>query len=237
MMKKLFAKFLSLKYGLLIVIIGVASISFMLGTWWTKQGPNTFHPPENPQEKQWIEQGVLLNTDGIYFVGSIIDPEKRIIAPGIYRTTGKGTSLYGCKWRRLSGFEAETDKYIARYIEDLGKPTIVEIKADDAGFQTTGCGKWHYQTVAVTEDKTSFKDGAYIVGQDIEPGTYYAQDAQWGCSWERLSGFSGEYRQGRPFGTDSELIATSSNNVVTIKPEDKGFISFQCKQWIKAPID
>lgn len=38
--------------------------------------------------------------------------------------------------------------------------------------------------------KTSFVDGTYLVGSEIQPGTYRAQPED-SCYWERLSGLSG----------------------------------------------
>jgi hypothetical protein len=48
---------------------------------------------------------------------------------------------------------------------------------------------------AATAAVTSFGDGTYRVGVDIQPGTYRTDGPEGGrqfCYWERLSGFSGE---------------------------------------------
>ncbi len=71
---------------------------------------------------------------------------------------------------------------------------------------------------------TSFGDGTYIVGTDIEAGTYHTSGGQF-CSYERLSGFG---------GTDADIIAIENPNgsaIVTIAPTDKGFLSANCGTW------
>ncbi|WP_050995521.1 hypothetical protein [Leptospirillum ferriphilum] len=71
---------------------------------------------------------------------------------------------------------------------------------------------------------TSFGDGTFIVGKDIQPGTYRSRGGD-DCIWERLSGFG---------GTFSDVIASdtmSKNPIVTIEPIDKGFKSENCGIW------
>ena len=226
MLKRIFRWLITFKYGLTFLILGLVIIAFFSGAWWAKQGSSVPRriPPQTEEEKRWQQQGLLL-TDGIYFIDSEVKP-------GIYRTTGRETSIYGCRWQRLSGFGAEQDNIIVNYNEPLGRPTIVEISSTDRGFKTQGCGKWYGASVSVAENKVQFGDGAYIVGLDIEPGTYKSS-APWGCYWERLSGFSRLGYNGRLFGQDKELIAYSSNTIVTIQPTDKGFISDGCQSWTK----
>lgn len=67
----------------------------------------------------------------------------------------------------------------------------------------------------------SFRDGTYIVGQDIPPGTYRNRAAA-RCYWERLKGFGG--------GLDDILANSISPGpaIVTILPTDKGFHSSTC---------
>ena len=229
MFKRILRWLFSFKYGLLIFIIISVIIAFLLGVWSAKQDISTPYrtPPETEQEKQWRQSGLLL-VDGIYFVPSEVKP-------GIYRTTGRETSIYGCRWQRLSGFGAEQNNIIVDYNEPRGRPTIVEIASTDKGFKTQGCGQWYASSVPITDSQTQFGDGAYIVGLDIEPGTYRSS-APWGCYWERLSGFNRLSYNGRLFGQDQELIAHSSNTIATIQPSDKGFISDGCQMWVKQKL-
>ena len=72
--------------------------------------------------------------------------------------------------------------------------------------------------------RNTFGDGIYIIGTDIQPGTY-RNNGQQGCYYERLSGFGGIL---------GETIAnenTDSPAVVTISPTDRGFKSARCGIW------
>jgi hypothetical protein len=66
----------------------------------------------------------------------------------------------------------------------------------------------------------------YIVGTDIQPGTYKSS-GQSGCYYARLLGFG---------GTTSDIIAnglTDASAIVTISAADKGFESTSCGTWTK----
>lgn len=72
-------------------------------------------------------------------------------------------------------------------------------------------------------------DGTYVVGKDIEPGTYRTEGPQGGiitdCYWARLSGTSGE---------PDDIIAnevTKGRTTVTIEGGDKAFSTNGCKTW------
>ncbi len=71
----------------------------------------------------------------------------------------------------------------------------------------------------------SFNDGTFIVGNDIEPGTYRTSGGGNNCYYARLSGFG---------GTDSDIIANENSDgsaIVTIAPTDAGFQSAGCGTW------
>ncbi len=71
----------------------------------------------------------------------------------------------------------------------------------------------------------SFDDGTHQVGVDIAAGTYRAPGGSF-CSWQRLSGFSGEF---------DEIIAIEVleiRPIVTILSSDAGFTSSGCGQWM-----
>jgi hypothetical protein len=77
----------------------------------------------------------------------------------------------------------------------------------------------------VADARPLFGDGSWIVGDDINPGTYRTRIAVEGCYWERLSGFSGNL---------SDVIAndfTSAPAVITIGASDAGFTSSGCGDW------
>lgn len=82
--------------------------------------PSPPPPPPGPSESFG---------DGTYVVG--VD-----IQPGTYRTEAGDR----CYWARLSGLGGNLEDIIAN---DLPTgPTLVEISASDAAFETQGCGTW-----------------------------------------------------------------------------------------------
>jgi len=70
-------------------------------------------------------------------------------------------------------------------------------------------------------------DGTFVVGDDIQAGTYRSAGPQGGlisfCSWERLSGTSGEV------GDVIAANATKGRTTVTIAATDKAFTTTGCK--------
>src|SRR5699024_6837476 len=69
-------------------------------------------------------------------------------------------------------------------------------------------------------------DGTYLVGADIEPGTYRSAGTDT-CYWARLSGTSGNFE---------EIIANNfgaGQQVVTIDPSDAAFETTMCGSWEK----
>jgi len=152
--------------------------------------------------------------DGTYQVGTDIQP-------GTYRTR-EGSP--GCYYERLSGFSGEFDDILANGNADA--PAVIAIKPTDAGFTSQDCGTWTKDLSAITDSKTSFGEGAYIVGTDIELGTYRNSGSS-GCYYERLSSFTGDF---------NGIIANDNADepaVVTIEPTDAGFQSNDCGTWTK----
>ena len=152
--------------------------------------------------------------DGTYQVGTDVQP-------GTYRT--RAGSPY-CYWERLRNFSGGINGILAN--GGSGAPGIVTIEATDVGFTSEGCGTWTKDLSAITASKTSFGAGAYIVGTDMEPGTYRNSGGR-NCYWERLRGFNGGI---------NAIIAnggTSNPSIVTIAPTDAGFQSNGCGTWTK----
>lgn len=70
----------------------------------------------------------------------------------------------------------------------------------------------------------TFGDGTFIVGSDVQPGTYRNNGTS-GCYYARLSGFD---------GTTGNILANGNSDsqvIITIKPTDKGFESSGCGTW------
>ena len=74
---------------------------------------------------------------------------------------------------------------------------------------------------------TSFKDGIYVVGSQIKPGTYRTVRTPSTCYWARLSGFG---------GSGDDIIANdfgAGSRIVTISRTDTGFKSTGCGGWYR----
>lgn len=70
-----------------------------------------------------------------------------------------------------------------------------------------------------------FADGIWVVGSDMQPGTYRNGEAHEICYWARLRGFGGE------LGDIISNHSASSVQTVTIQPSDTGFESSGCGTW------
>lgn len=143
------------------------------------------------------------------------------IQPGTYRTRADSP---GCYYARLKGFSGSVDDIIANDTTDA--PAVVTIAASDKGFESQSCGTWTKDLSRITSSKTSFDDGIFIVGTDIEPGTYRNSGGS-SCYFARPSGFG---------GTIDEILANNNvtaPTIVTIAASDKGFESRGCGTWTK----
>jgi hypothetical protein len=72
---------------------------------------------------------------------------------------------------------------------------------------------------------TTFGDGTFKVGSQIQPGTYRTRTGTSGCYYATLSGFS---------GNTSDILDNENTDypaVVTILPSDAGFQSNGCGTW------
>ena len=73
-----------------------------------------------------------------------------------------------------------------------------------------------------------FGDGMYIVGKDIQAGTYRTRGGS-GCYWARLRGFGGE---GKNIIANRASI-NGSSQIVQIDPTDQGFQTENCGTWTR----
>jgi len=182
-----------------------------------QQGEET---PKSAEETDRIEEETAEDSqfpsfkDGTHIVG-------KDIQPGTYRAKKPTVSCY---YARLSGLSGAMDEILAN--NNTSNPAVITIAETDKGFQSRGCGTWTQDLSAITTDKTTFADGIYIVGTDIEPGTY-KNKGQTGCYYARLKDFSG--------GMGSILANQNTDDpaVVTILATDKGFQSNRCGTWEK----
>lgn len=157
--------------------------------------------------------------DGIHVVGDIVGDG---IQPGTYRTIAYNRT--DCYWTRLSGFESGLADWISSGIGDGYQ--VVTIGPFDAGFDSQNCGDWTDDLSRVTESTVEFAEGTYLVGVDIEPGTYVAQGTE-SCYWARLAGFGGLDEE----RIEEALLSAGDPATVTILETDAGFTSDGCAMW------
>ena len=108
-----------------------------------------------------------------------------------------------------------------------GGRSFIEILATDTGVVSSGCGVWKHPSIkSYNPDRATAKVGTYRVSADLLPGTYAAPGGS-GCTWQRLSNFT---------GTAGSVIAQNLNPGlnprVTIAGTDAGFTTtIQCGGW------
>ncbi len=107
------------------------------------------------------------------------------VQPGTYRTR---EPVEFCYWERVKNFNGDLESIIAN--DNASGYAVVTIAKSDVGFNTSGCGTWSSDLSRVTDTTQAFGEGTYIVGTDIEPGTYRELGGEF-CYWSRLSGFGG----------------------------------------------
>jgi len=152
--------------------------------------------------------------NGIFEVGVYI-------RPGNYRSRA-GSS--GCYFARLKGFGGSTDDILANGATDA--PAVVTILPTDRGFQSDHCATWTVDLSPIVSNN-SFGPGDYIVGTDLQPGTYRNRGGSLACYFARLRGFT---------HAASDVIAnvnTQRSAIVSIAASDRGFASTGCGTWTK----
>lgn len=157
--------------------------------------------------------------------------------PGQYRVNADmPAGLYysdpnhGCSFQRLAGFGgASGDTLAATQINFDAGQWVVRLLGTDAGFNTeASCGFWH--TTPRRGLEGSITAGMWVVGTQVNAGTYRAESAAVGCEWQRLNNFTGS-------GEDmiaGAYISTAGPQIVTIASTDAGFISRpECGTWVR----
>jgi hypothetical protein len=153
---------------------------------------------------------------GQYVVGSEL-------APGRYVMDADA----GCYWERQSGFGGGIDEVLANDFRDFASRVLVDILVSDVGFEfDADCGVLtSYQ--GSSDQASAIVPGMHVVGEHIVPGTY-STNADSGCYWERLTGFSGTLSD----VIENEFVGSTSQQLVTIQPSDVGFSSdADCGTW------
>lgn len=146
------------------------------------------------------------------------------VRPGRYRSVNSST--ISCYWARLRNTTGSND-IIAN---DIGVgPRLLEVLSTDVALESNGCATWVEITGPVTSSRTApFTDGSYLVGIDIEPGTWQATSTGTSCYWERMRNIN---------GTNSTLANYfgSLPAVMTILPSDVAITVSRCGTWTRVP--
>jgi hypothetical protein len=130
----------------------------------------------------------------------------------------------------LSDLSGDFDSILANANLGPGEMATVTIKPSDAGFESSRCGTWRpAPDVGPAAAVDTFGDGTWIVGEDIQPGSYRTTvpEDSIGCYWARLGNLTGDL--------DSILandnIEPGSRVNVTIDVGDAGFTANRCGNW------
>lgn len=154
--------------------------------------------------------------DGTYVVGTDI-------APGTYRAAHPSTE---CFWTREKNLTGDSNASIASEIES--GPAIVTILSTDKGFRTQGCGSWTTNLGRISASTTSIRNGTWIVGVDVKPGTYRSTGGQ-NCYWETDSNFEHNFTNSIITNDDPK-----GRTVVQIPASVKAFRTDGCATWTAA---
>ena len=192
---------------------------------------------------------------GMYYKGTFLVGSQ--IQPGTYQTTGPTTQEDG-RWARLSTTTGDPTAVIAYGI--VNGPATITILPTDAAVEFTGDVVW-IKTEAPSPDPvpspdpapvpapapepkpapapapkaetvTTFGDGLYRVGDQIQPGTYQTTGPTTGSGmgyWARLSNTSGE---GSAIITNDIVKGPAT---MTIAPTDKAVEFSGGAVWTKMP--
>ncbi len=138
----------------------------------------------------------------------------------------------GCHFQRLRGFGGTSADVISDNIVnfDAGQ-WIVDVLPTDAGFSTdANCATWF--TTPRRGLLTSIPPGMWIVGAQITPGTYRADNSTSGCYWQRVSSFTGAIDA----IVASAFVSGPGAQLVTIASTDAGFSgNAECGTWSRQP--
>lgn len=143
--------------------------------------PGNISQPADTSSPPTATQPSIVFSPGTYLVGADIEP-------GIYR--GEAGSNTTCYWARLeapSEVLVDNDSVGQFYIEIRSTDYAIETQCELVPLVSLPPGTGVYPQI--------IKAGMYLVGRDIQAGTYRGQagdDSSTACYWERLSDVTGE---------------------------------------------
>jgi hypothetical protein len=140
--------------------------------------PTPIPPTPTPEIEGLVPEGTsLVGTD---------------IEPGIYVGLAGESMMDSCYWERLSNLSGDMDAIIANG-NAIGLFYVEVLETDRA--LTTDCELLPIHAVpAPDQPYTEIGPGTYIIGRDIEAGTWKGQAAEGDmCYWERMSCVQGTF--------------------------------------------
>lgn len=151
----------------------------------TNASTNTPEPTQTPIPPTSTQNPNLINP-GTYLVG--VD-----IKPGIYSGQAGDGLFDSCYWARLKDLSGTLDSMLAND-NGIGQ-FYVEVRNNDYALETR-CELVLLDSLSPTtgEFPQTIPAGTYIVGKDIQPGTYKGQagnDISASCYWARLANVAG----------------------------------------------
>ncbi|MGH9212515.1 MAG: hypothetical protein ACRD2C_17855 [Acidimicrobiales bacterium] len=157
--------------------------------------------------------------DGLHVVGRDIEPG-RYIAVGV---------AGDCDWTRFADVEA-TEPVAAA--ESIAGQAVVDIAAEDAAFSSQNCGVWETYVPRTAPPATTFTDGDWVVGDQVEPGTYQSNVADSArCTWTHARGFA--HTAEEVIDSHAELYPGDAPPAVVELGEGDRFSSQLCQPWTK----
>lgn len=204
-----------------LTVIGAILIVLFIGGSLNQSPPSSRSAADKTASGQQSSPSVAQKTDPNLHFGDGTFAVGKDVQAGTYRTRS-GSS--GCYYERMKDFNNGVESILAN--DNTDAPAVVTILPTDAGFKSKSCGSWTQNLSAITTSQTSFADGEYIVGTDMQPGTYKSSGGS-GCYWARLADFVG--------GVHSLLANDNTDTpaIVAISATDKGFQSKGCGTWTK----
>lgn len=138
----------------------------------------------------------------------------------------------GCHFQRVRSFGGTPSENLSDTVInfDAGQ-WIVDLLTSDAGFVTdANCGFW--VTTPRRGLSTTITPGMWIVGAQITPATYRAENSVAGCFWQRVSSFTGAIDA----VIASAFVTSPGVQLVTIANTDAGFsANTECGTWTRQP--
>jgi hypothetical protein len=159
--------------------------------------------------------------DGLHLVG-------RDVVAGRYIATGLSG---GCAWERFA--DVETTEPLAAAESVVGQ-AIVDIAPQDAAFRSQSCGVWESYQPPTAPPATTISEGDWVVGDQIEPGTYQSDVAtSTFCTWTHASGFT-HAAQEVILSHTTPYLGTDPPAVVELQPGER-FTTQHCDPWTLIP--